>query len=149
MFGKRRNINDLFNMFNDMDSMFNQPFFVKGKTNSEKGTDENGDWHKESFVSEDGMFSVTSIVRTYGGEPNFTQKRKSSSNEVDSLKRELDRCVEEQNFERAAELRDQIKKIEENQDKIAELQNKLNSAIEEQNFEEAIKLRDQISKLKG
>ena len=149
MFGKRRNFNDLFNMFNDMDSMFNQPFFVKGKTNVEDGNDENGDWHKESFVSDDGMFSVTSIVRTYGNGSPLNHKTKKSSTQIESLKKELERCVEEQNYEKAAELRDQIKKLEVNQDKVAELEKNFNKAIQEQDFETAIKLRDQIKELKG
>jgi len=149
MFGKRRNFNDLFNMFNDMDSMFNQPLFIKGKTKSESGTDENGDWHSESFVSEDGMYSVTSIVRTYGSSEPSNNKSRKSSTEIQSLKKELDRCVEEQNYEKAAELRDQIKKLEETQDKVTELQNQLDKAIKDQDFETAIKLRDQITKLKG
>jgi len=148
MFGKRRNFNDLFNMFNDMDSMFNQPFFVKGKTNSESGTDENGEWHKESFISDDGTYSVTSIVRSYGSS-STTSNNKKSSTEISSLKKEMERCVEEQNYERAAELRDKIQKLKENEEKISELQTKLDKAVKEQNFEDAIKLRDQIGKLKG
>jgi len=150
MFGKRKNFNDLFNMFNDMDSMFNQPFFIKGKTNSDNGTDENGDWHSESFISDDGTYSVTSIVRSYssgGTTPKSTDK--SSTNEINSLKRVLKRCVEDQNYEKAAELRDQIQKLEQNQDKINELETKLDNAVKEQDFEQAIKLRDQINKLKG
>jgi len=150
MFGKRRNFNDLFNMFNDMDSMFNEPFFIKGKTKSDSGTDEKGDWHSESFISDDGTYSVTSIVRSYssgGNTPKSTNK--SSTNEINSLKREMERCVEDQNYEKAAELRDQIQKLEENQDKISELETKLNKSVKEQDFEQSIKLRDQINKLKG
>jgi protein-arginine kinase activator protein McsA len=46
------------------------------------------------------------------------------------------------------ELRDKIKKLEENKEKISELQSKLDESIKNQDFEKCIQYRDEIKKLK-
>jgi len=58
-------------------------------------------------------------------------------------------CVVKQEFERAAELRDKIKKLEKSKDEINKLQTELDDAISKQDFESAIKLRDKINKMKS
>ena len=60
----------------------------------------------------------------------------------------LDVAVEEQNFEEAVKLRDQIKSLEKNKEKISELQTKLDECIKKQDFEKAIEYRDKIKDLK-
>lgn len=149
MFGKRR-FNSLFgdfdSLFNEMNSMFNDtPYYIKGKSNVENGKDENGKWTKESFISDDGSYSITTIVRTNtkGTKPEV------SNTKLGQLKKELTTAVEEQEFETAAKLRDQIKSLENNQEKINELKSKLEESISNQNFEESIKLRDQIKELES
>jgi excinuclease UvrABC helicase subunit UvrB len=149
MFGKRR-FNSLFrdfdSLFNEMNSMFNDtPYYIKGKSNVENGNDENGKWTKESFISDDGSYSITTIIRTNteGTKPEV------SNTKLDQLKKELSNAVEEQEFETAAKLRDQIKYLENNQEKINELKSKLEESITNQNFEESIKLRDQIKELES
>ena len=149
MFGKRR-FNSLFgdfdSLFNEMNSMFNDtPYYIKGKSNVENGNDENGKWTKESFISDDGSYSITTIVRTNteGIKPEV------SNTKLDQLKKELSIAVEGQEFETAAKLRDQIKSLEISQEKINELKSKLEESISNQNFEESIKLRDQIKNLES
>ena len=149
MFGKRR-FNSLFgdfdSLFNEMNSMFNEtPYYIKGKSNVENGNDENGKWTKESFISDDGSYSITTIVRTN----TEGIKPESSNTKLDQLKKELNNAVEEQEFETAAKLRDQIKSLEVNQEKINNLKSKLEESISNQNFEESIKLRDQIKELES
>lgn len=149
MFGKRR-FNSLFGdfdyLFNEMNSMFNEkPYYIKGKSNVENGNDENGKWTKESFISDDGSYSITTIVRTN----TEGIKPESSNTKLDQLKKELSNAVEEQEFETAAKLRDQIKSLEVNQEKINNLKSKLEESISNQNFEESIKLRDQIKELES
>lgn len=149
MFGKRR-FNSLFgefdSLFNEMNSMFNDsPLYVKGKSNVENGKDENGQWTKESFISDDGSYSITTIVRTNAD----GVKPKSTNTKLDQLKKELNVAVEEQEFETAAKLRDQIKSLEVNKEKIDELKTKLDNAVSKQDFEKAIKLRDQIKELES
>lgn len=142
LFGRnRRSIREIMNDFNDMMGDY-EPMFIKGETKKESGTDSNGEWTKETFTSKDGSYQVTSYVRTY----NSTSKPKESD-ELTSLRKELDLAVESQEFEKACDLRDKIKNLEANKDKINELQTQLDKAISEQNFEDAIKLRDQIKKL--
>ena len=142
LFGRnRKSLKDMMDELNDMVGGF-EPMFIKGETKSESGTDSNGDWTKETFTSKDGTYQVTSYVRTYGS----TSKPKESD-ELTSLRKELDLSIESQEFEKACELRDKIKTLEANKDKINELQTQLDKAISEQNFEDAIKLRDQIKKL--
>lgn len=149
MFGKRR-FNSLFgefdSLFNEMNSIFNNsPLYVKGKSNVENGKDENGQWTKESFISDDGSYSITTIIRTNteGVKPEV------SNTKLDQLKKELSVAVEEQEFETAAKLRDQIKSLEKNQDEINKLKSELNNAVTNQDFEKAIKLRDQIKELES
>lgn len=147
MLRRNFNFNDLFSdfdsLFNDFNS-FSSPRMVKGKKNVESGDDENGTWTKETFISDDGTYQVTSIYR-YNGEPNKTDKSGKSYD----LKRQLDVAVENQDYETAAKLRDQIKSIESNKEKIQELQSQLDDAVSKQDFEKAIKLRDKLKKIKS
>lgn len=123
MFG--RNFNKLFNeLFNDLEKDFFNPENFERKT----------------FTSEDGSFSYTMYVNKKNG----TNK----PSEVSLLKQELDVAIEEQNFEKAVELRDKIKNLEQNVEKISKLQKELDDCIKIQDFERAIELRDKINSLK-
>jgi excinuclease UvrABC helicase subunit UvrB len=143
MIRKRFNINDLFSefnsLFNDYDSYYSTPLFVKGKKNIESGDDENGKWSKETFISDDGSYQITSIYR-------YSDKKPKETND---LQHQLDIAVEKQDYETAAKIRDQIKNIESNKEKIDELETQLNEAVKKQDFENAIKLRDKLKKLKS
>lgn len=111
---------------------------------TEKGSNENGDWVKTTYTSPDGMFRY--VITTSSHDYPKTKKPKES-NELTSLRKELEKAVDSQEFEKACELRDKIKNVEANKDKIAELQSQLDKSIKEQNFEDSIKLRDKIKKL--
>jgi protein-arginine kinase activator protein McsA len=145
MLRKKINFNNLFSefdsLFEDFGS-FSSPYLIRGKKNVESGNDENGSWTKESFVSEDGSFQVTTIYKT------SSETNKSSSETLD-LKKQLESAVEKQDYESAAELRDKIKSIESNKEKIKGLESKLNDSVKNQDFESAIKYRDEIKKLKS
>lgn len=142
-----RHRRNFFGGFQDIDDIF-KAFFggepsIPGKNTIKNGTDENGDWTKETYTSEDGMIQITSFIRTSGlGGPQ------EEKNELKSLKKQLQKAVENQEFETAVELRDKIKSLEENKEKIGELETQLQNAINEQNFERAIELRDELKKLK-
>lgn len=146
MFRKRKNPFDLLNQFDSMfenfDSMMSPltPMIV-GEVKTESGTDENGNWTKHSFESEDGSMSVTSFVRT--GKPSL----KKENNKLSNLKSKLETAVEKQDFEEAVRLRDEIKKLEKNKDKIESLKSELEKSIKEQNFEKSIELRDKLKSL--
>lgn len=143
LFGRnRKSLKEMMNELNEMIGDFQEPSFIKGETKTEEGSDENGDWTKQTFTSSDGSYHITSYVKSYGN-----SKKPKESNELTSLRKELEVAIESQEFEKACELRDKIKNIEINKDKIAELQSQLDKSIKEQNFEEAIKLRDKIKKL--
>lgn len=146
MLRKRFNFNDLFSefdsLFGSMNS-FNPQMIVRGEKNVESGEDENGTWTKETFTSEDGTYQYTSIYR-FNGKGNT-----KDNSEITQLKQQLNSCIEKQDYETAAELRDKIKTIEGNEEAIKDLQSKLDDAIEKQDFEKAIKLRDKLKKLKS
>lgn len=146
-FGRNRKSMD--DLMNELNSMFNEPMFIKGRTNVEKGSDENGDWSKETFTSSDGSYQITSMVRVMNGDGTPVRNNKRQSGELDILKVRLEKAVEEQDFEKAVELRDRIKSLENNQEKITELESELKELIEKQDFERAIKLRDEIKNLKS
>ena len=116
---------------------------VRGKRDVETGNDENGQWTKETFTSEDGSYQMTTIIQ------HVNQGSKQTPNEKSSLQKQLDQSVEKQDFEKAAKLRDQIKQIESNKEKIQEVQTKLDEVIKKQDFESAIKYRDELKKLKS
>jgi excinuclease UvrABC helicase subunit UvrB len=146
MFGRRKNffgLNNLDSLFNDMNSIFDEPFVIKGKSNVENGSDENGDWTKQTFTSNDGSYSITSVVRYYSGE----QTPSKNTDELSKLKFQLNKAIEEQEFEEAAKLRDQIKSLELNREKINDLKHQLDEAVKNEDFEKAIQLRDEIKKI--
>lgn len=64
------------------------------------------------------------------------------------LEQELKQAVESENFERAIEIRDELKKLELNKEKIQNLEIELKESIQKQDFERCIILRDELNKLK-
>ena len=138
---RRRLFDDFDNLFNSL--LNNDPFVMKGKTKKENGKDDMGNWSKETFTSEDGMIQFTTIFRSGKGESVTNE-----TSDISKLKKQLQLAVDQQEFEKAVELRDKIKYMEENQDKISLLESKLKTAIESQNFERAIEIRDELKQLK-
>jgi protein-arginine kinase activator protein McsA len=64
------------------------------------------------------------------------------------LKSQLNVAIENEDFESAVKLRDQIKNFESNQEVIDKLELELKNSIKEQNFEKSIELRDELKKLR-
>jgi protein-arginine kinase activator protein McsA len=124
MFGNRRNYDDIFRAFEEMFSKFDSP---------------NGEWKTQTKLSDDGTYRITSYY--YG---NNKDEKTSSKN----LHQQLDEAIENEDFERAVKLRDQIKKFESNKKEIEELELELKKSIKEQNFERSIEIRDLLKKLK-
>jgi excinuclease UvrABC helicase subunit UvrB len=124
MFGSRRNMNDIFKMFDEMFEQFNST---------------NGEWKTQTKVSDDGTYRITSYYYGNGSE---------EKSETRSLQKQLEDAIENEDFEKAVKLRDQIKKLESNQKEIEKLELELKQSIKDQNFERSIELRDQLKKLK-
>lgn len=145
LFGRNRK--SLKEMMDELDEMLGGTKINLDATSdeiTEKGASENGEWVKTTYTSPDGMFRYVITTSSHNYPKTKTPKE---SNELTSLRKELEKAVDSQEFEKACELRDKIKNIEINKDKIAELQSQLDKSIKEQNFEESIKLRDKIKKL--
>jgi len=137
--------NDFDSFFNDFDGLFNRnykPLRIKGDIKNEEGVDENGKWSKQTISSKDGSFQIVSFYRT------SDKTNSNTSSNVNQLKMELEKCVELQEYEKAAELRDKIKLIENQSQIISNLENELNECVKIQNFERAIEIRDELKKLK-
>lgn len=131
------------NFFNDFESFFNDFNSLNERnleTKTENGIDKNGEWQRQTTTSKDGSIRIVTFSRT-----NST---KSKIRNIEEIKKEMEICVESQNFERAAELRDLIKSMESNEDSKKKLNKELEIAIKEQNFERAIEIRDQLKGLK-
>ena len=126
MFGNRKNFNDILREF---DNMFSQ-----------LDSSQLGQWKSETRVSEDGTIKVTSFYRS--SEP----KTSKGSN---GLKRQLELAIENEDFEKAVEIRDQIRKMETNQETISKLEEELKQTINDHNFERSIEIRDELKKLKS
>lgn len=147
LFGRnRKSLKEMMSELDEMIGSLNQEFSSISHDESEikEGSNENGEWKTETYTSPNGMFRYV-ITTSYGGPKTKSPKE---SNELTSLRKELETAIESQEFERACELRDKIQKIELNRDKITDLQSQLDKSVKEQNFEEAIKLRDKINKIK-
>lgn len=129
-------INKLFNNF------FNEPKFefpsFFGDIKIETGSDNNGDWKKQTYQSKDGLTKIVTYYQTSSPE----------NSELSDLRNDLKNAIDEQDFEKAITLRDKIKGIEDEQNKIFELEESLNDAIDSENFELAIELRDKLKNLK-
>jgi len=125
MFGDRKNFNDILRMFDDMSSQFDSQL---------------GQWKSETRVSDDGTIKITSFYRS--SEP----KTSKGSN---GLKRQLELAIENEDFEKAVEIRDQIRKMETNQETISKLEEELKQTINDHNFERSIEIRDELKKLKS
>lgn len=117
--------------WNEFDKLFNE---MLSSSINEKN------WNKRSYVSPDGSFSMSYMTRNFD-KPNRID-------EVGVLKEKLNLSIKEENFESAVELRDQIKKLEQNREEISKLQSKINDCVKNQDFETAIKYRDKIRTLK-
>jgi len=80
-----------------------------------------------------------------------TKKTKESWKTIispkEELQRKLNECVDKEEFEEAAKLRDQIKDLELNNTKINNLKKELELVIKEQNFERAIEIREELKKI--
>ena len=126
MFGNKRNYNDIFRSFDEMFSQFDLT---------------QNEWKSKSRVSDDGTIKVTTYYR--GGDSSKSEEG------IERLKYQLNMAIENEDFESAVKLRDQIKNCESNQETIDKLELELKKSIEEQNFEKAIELRDQLKKLKS
>ena len=125
MFGNRRSYNDIFRAFDEMFSQFDSL---------------QGEWKSQSRVSDDGTIKVTTYYR--GGDSS------KETGGLQSLKSQLEKAIENEDFESAVKLRDQIKNFEKNQKTIEKLESDLKKSIENQEFEKSIQLRDQIKDLK-
>ena len=111
-----------------------------GDFKTEKGTNSYGDWVKTTYTSNDGNYSQVSYV--LHGKPEIS----SNVPELEKLKSKLQKCVDKQDFETAAILRDKIKSFEINQSKIDLLNKELDEVIKTHNFERAIEIRDELKK---
>lgn len=130
---------DINKLFNDF---FNEPKFefpsFFGDIKIETGSDNNGDWKKQTYQSKDGLTKIVTFYKTTSSE----------SDELVGLKNDLKNAINEQDFEKAIILRDKIKSYEDEMDKVYELENSLEEAILSENFELAIELRDKLKNLK-
>ena len=115
----------------EFDDMFDKMFSMKSEFIN------NNNWTSKTYKSPDGKYFYTYLSKGF-----------KPTDELDELKNKLDIAVEEQNFEEAVKLRDQIKSLEKNKEKISELQTKLDEYIKKQDFEKAIEYRDKIKALK-
>ena len=146
LFGNRKSLKEMMNELDEMIGSFNHEFssITNEEPQSNEGSDKNGEWKTETYTSPNGIFRyvITTTHRT------SNKKSLEETDKISLLKKELQDCVEKQEFERAVEVRDKIKKLERNQDEIKKMQIELDEAIGKQDFESAIKLRDKLNKLK-
>jgi protein-arginine kinase activator protein McsA len=96
-------------------------------------------FEKRTYSSNDGSINFTYITNKKG--------KLNDEDEIYLLKQQLDISVENQEFEKAVELRDKIKNLEKNKVKLDKLKKELNECVKVQDFEKSIEIRDQIKSL--
>ena len=155
MFGRGDSFDDLFNELNNMfgrSNPFGGGFGIHGKNNVEKGKDENGEWNKETFTSNDGKVVITSFIRTSGFDDDMLmnpfKNKKQKDNGLEGLQKELQLAIESEDYELAIAIRDKIKQRENSQESIDKLEAELKQVIADHNFERAIEIREELKKLK-
>jgi excinuclease UvrABC helicase subunit UvrB len=140
MFGKRFNLNidEIMARYNKMMEDFDNNISSLKKD----------DWKKETFESPDGSYKYTSYIKVFDLSDFDAPNPKEMSKE-EYLKIKLERAIENEDFESAVRLRDQIKNLGTNKEKIEKLEAELKKSIEDQNFELSIELRDKLKNLKS
>ena len=78
----------------------------------------------------------------------YVKENENRENDEKSLQMELQEVIESENFERAIEIRDELKKLEMNKLKLKNLEIQLKQSIDKQDFEKCIVIRDEINKLR-
>jgi len=141
-----------------------------GETKTESGVNEDGTkWYRTTYSTKDGSYTQSSYLTTTGSDtnnwyttPSFEKTNTPTQNttntptsettykKVDStiyqLRESLTKAVENQNYEEAVRLRDEITTYEKNREEITSLKLQLEKAVSTHNFEDAIKFRDKIKK---
>lgn len=138
----RRTIKDI---MKDFDGFFESMNFNSFESMDFESFMNDSETKKETYTSPDGMFKYT-IITSVGGPKSKSTKENDT---ITQLKKEMDEYVEKQEFEKAAEVRDKIKRFEKNRDELEKIQHQLDEAVSKQDFESAIKLRDKLNKLKS
>jgi protein-arginine kinase activator protein McsA len=116
-------------MFGDFEKMFNSLLSGSFGLNPDNFT-------KRSYMTKDGLVSIMHYSNV-----------SDDDDEISLLESELSLAVENQEFEKAVDLRDKIKILKENNSTIKQLNGELSEAVRTQNFELAIELRDKIKDL--
>lgn len=132
-------LNDVLNTGNTVS--FNSFLDRMGDFKTEKGTNEMGDWVKTTYTSNDGTYVQVSYL-IHG-----KLEKVDTNSELHELNVQLQKCVEKQDFETAAVLRDKIKSFDLIKSKQMELKKELDEVIKEQNFERAIEIREELKKI--
>jgi protein-arginine kinase activator protein McsA len=141
---KNRNyLKKLENMIQDVlgnrePSAFDSLLDKLGDFKTEKGTNDHGDWVKTTYTSNDGTYTQVSYIL------HGKLEKQDTNDEIDDLKIKLQKCVEKQDYENAAIMRDRIKNFEDNKLKVEDLKKELDIVIKEHNFERAIEIREEL-----
>ena len=146
LFGKNHG-KSLKQLMDELNEMMNedQSFFTRMDINEMSGSDELGDFDSETFESPDGSMKYTIRTYKFGGSPKPKKEERGS---LESLKKQLDTAVKNEDFQLAIHLRDKIRNFEKDQEELKKLEDELKACIETQDFERAIELRDQLRKIR-
>ena len=107
----------------------------------------NINWDKKTYESPDGNYKYTSYVKVFDLSDMTPDDKQMSKEEY--LKIKLDMAIENEDFEEAVKLRDQLKNLGSNKEEIEKLELELKKSIENQEFELSIELRDKLRKLRS
>lgn len=107
LFGKRKSLKEMMNELDEIMGSFNHEFssITNEESQSNEGSDKNGEWKTETYTSPNGMFRY--VITTVNGTPY--KKYPKETDEISLLEKELQDCVEKQKFERALRLETRLK----------------------------------------
>ncbi len=108
--------------FNDDDDQFSKdfnknPFKDPKDFKSESGEDEHGKWETKKWKDENGSEFSTFSYQSKNMDHLMSEARGRSEDDVKYLKQKLNSLIENEQYEKAAEMRDRIKLLEESESK--------------------------------
>ena len=109
----RKSLKQMMDELNEMFGDYNPNFKSSSMEHkSETGNDDGMDWEKQVYTTPDGKF-------TYIITSSSTVPPKKNKNSLESLKQQLDKAVEKEDFQLAISLRDKIKTFERDHEDIS------------------------------
>lgn len=139
-------INEIFRQFSLQDPFSGD----KPKKNNRSGSDT---WERKTYRFVDGKFVFDTFIKS--SDDSFSELieslmgfPKENNIGIESLRKELQKSIENEDYELSIKIRDKITLLQQNQGEIQKLEKELSECIKKENFERAIEIKKELINLK-